>query len=146
MSEQLDLEAIKARAEAATEGPWQVDKPPYALGAYTGGGGDCTVTVSTKLKWSSKCGDEPERAGVFKKLLVSWQSKQDAEFIAHARTDIPALIAEIERLRALVRLATVSWEDVQAQAGCAPPLSPQAHSHIQRQLEAQTGSGEEVVE
>ena len=42
----LDLEAIKARAEAANGGPWK-----------------------------------------------------DAEFVAHARTDVPALIAEVKRLR-----------------------------------------------
>ena len=47
----LDLEAIKARATAATEGPWEWDDPTIG------------------------------------------------QFLAHAREDIPALLAEVERLR-----------------------------------------------
>ena len=57
----LDLDAIEARADAATDGPWVV------------------------------------------KLL-------DAEFIAHARTDVPALVAALREARAKVE-AMRSWID-----------------------------------
>lgn len=71
----LDIEAIKARADKATAGPWA---------------------------WNSRHGlGAPNR-------LVMWPSHEygcdldiegeeaDLDFIAHARTDIPALIAALE--------------------------------------------------
>lgn len=62
--EQLD--AIEARANAATPGPWTLDHPDDGTEIT---GPDSTVT------------------------------ELDIQFIIHARTDIPALIAEIRRLR-----------------------------------------------
>lgn len=69
----LELDAIKARAEAATAGPWMA-----------GGTGRHEGTVF---------------AGVMRLGRFFDQSGDDAEFIAHARSDIPALITEVERLR-----------------------------------------------
>ena len=72
------LEQIQARAVAATPGPWDC----YGDGAYEvfdageyrdGDPGEVVAPVVTKLN--------------------------DAEFIAHARGDIPALLAEVARLR-----------------------------------------------
>lgn len=86
----INLDAIKARAEAATEGPWRLDGPwwiddpsdpdcPAALAMVTGPG---RVGIMV-----------PERTDA---------NDADAEFIAHARTDVPALVAEVERLQAVV--------------------------------------------
>lgn len=64
---------IGKRAEAATEGPWRIGKqsPNGANNIGTMGG---LMTAQTT-------------------------DKANAEFIAHARTDVPSLLAEIERLR-----------------------------------------------
>ena len=67
-----DLDAIRARAEAATEGPWEAE----ALE-----GNIVTPTQGTIVE------------------VYSW-TDADAEFIAHAREDVPALLAEVEQLRA----------------------------------------------
>ena len=71
----LDLNAIKARANAATEGPWGV-KDARVFGDD---GRTQVCTLSGTRAWLP-----------------------DAEFIAHARTDVPALVAEVERLRGVV--------------------------------------------
>ena len=76
----LDLAPIKARADAATEGPWERrDGEDYAMV------------------------DAPERPQI---ALVA--SGEDATFIAHARTDVPALCDEIERLRAVFEQVEVA--------------------------------------
>jgi hypothetical protein len=64
----LDLDAIKARAEAAIDGPWIAD--------------DVYVTTES----GDLLSDAPDAAAT-------------AVFIAHAREDVPALVAEVERLR-----------------------------------------------
>ena len=74
----LDLEAIKARAEATTPGPWDVMGPAHHRHIAVVGRHYITT---------------PNKGG------RSAHNEQVAEFIAHARTDIPALVAEVERLR-----------------------------------------------
>lgn len=68
----LDLTAIKKRIEAASAGPW--------------------TAADDGLVWATRLGD-PVSGSV---------EIEDAEFIAAARTDIPALVAEVERLRRLL--------------------------------------------
>lgn len=70
------LAAIKARAEAATPGPWQ-RVTPYGIGVESGNG-----PVPLKVAWAAQ--------------------ENDAAFISAAREDVPALLAEVERLRAAV--------------------------------------------
>ena len=67
-----ELQAIKVRCDAATPGPWEVSE----------GGG---VWVDATC-WEG----------------VSGGRADDAAFIAAARTDIPALVVEVEQLRAKV--------------------------------------------
>lgn len=70
------IEAIRERAEKATEGPWNWD-------------GDFTYTKRGMLEpliWESE----------YKGIGVE---ETDADFIAHSREDIPALLAEVERLQ-----------------------------------------------
>ena len=79
------LEEIKARADVATPGPWTVHAPHhYTEAAIHGPEGDGHgIIVSTYT-------------GAINPL-------QDVAFIAHARTDAPALLAEIERVRLLAK-------------------------------------------
>lgn len=93
MSEPLDLEAIKKRAESATPGPWEWEPPsedPYPMydesliGPVLDGEKFPVQVLSGWGYDASGTNCEP----------------QDREFIAHARTDVPALVAEVERLRA----------------------------------------------
>jgi len=66
-----ELQAIRVRAEKASEGPWRL--ADTADGAWLLDGADMII------------------AGTFERL-------EDAIFSAHAREDIPKLLAEIERL------------------------------------------------
>ena len=74
----LDLEAIKARAGAATPGPWATGQRGEIYRE-----GD-RVTDPTL----------PDITVVPAMVLV----RPDMEFIAAAREDVPALVAEVERL------------------------------------------------
>ena len=101
-----DLDAIEARANAATDGPWVVKHEP-AWEADNVQHPD-VITVGAQM-WEGD--DEPMTV-----CLVSTDYEDDpvdvlldAEFIAHARTDVPALIAlcreqaeELARLRSEV--------------------------------------------
>jgi hypothetical protein len=75
---ELDLGAIKARADAATPGPWEA--------------GERCVWQAGMLNTAEIAVDcEHGNGGI--------QRHVDAEFVAHARTDVPALLAEVKRLR-----------------------------------------------
>lgn len=81
-----EMAQIRARAEAATPGPWDLD----AAGGH-GHRWGVTGPESEDFEFLFYPADYP-RHGV------------DAEFIAHARSDVPRLLEEVERLRAaLVR-------------------------------------------
>lgn len=76
----LDLEPIEKRVASATSGRWEIkwsalSKRPL-LGLIRG--------REPIVYWGYRHGDN------------AWN---DLEFIAHAREDIPALVAEIKRLR-----------------------------------------------
>lgn len=89
----LDLEAIKKRAEAATPGPWFFDaNGDFGISTKADAAGSWTVIV---------CGMLDEHDQIFEDTYPIGTSF-DGEFIAHAREDIPALIAEVERLQAKV--------------------------------------------
>lgn len=80
MSDELDLDAIGARAEAAAPGPWVVFGDASVVAPGPGYGDDDLLHIY----------DE------------GGHGSDEATFIAHARTDVPALVAEVRRLRALV--------------------------------------------
>lgn len=71
-----ELAAIKARAEAATPGPWD------------------TVLSRHVVSHADAFRGAPDWPLMPKTVA-------DATFISHARTDVPALVAEVERLRAV---------------------------------------------
>lgn len=86
MTEPVDVAAIRARAEAATEGPWKL---------WNGWG-----PTRDGLMGFERMG--PESGGrVFRHDAQQdlYATQADAEFIAAARTDVPALCDEVERLR-----------------------------------------------
>jgi hypothetical protein len=69
-----ELKAIRERAEAATPGPWIAEgETVYSSGVLI--------------------------AGTYPAMICDDCDITEAEFIAHAREDVPKLLAEIERLR-----------------------------------------------
>lgn len=87
-----ELAAIKARCDAANV--WtadQCDVPEPDEDGYQTCPSECTSLGDTLIQF---CGSY-EGGG------------HDWKFIAHARQDVPALLAEIERLRALLKEARV---------------------------------------
>jgi hypothetical protein len=70
---------IAARAEAATPGPWCTDSSEIYQG----------TEYTSWAVWVGETCDPDDRR----------KSRADAEFIAAARTDVPALLAEVEQLR-----------------------------------------------
>lgn len=81
----IDLDAIRERLEAATPGPWT-----------TGGIFDPRGPNPKQSVWGPTA--PGMQSGV---LVVDRAPKADATLIAHAPADIAALLAEVERLRAL---------------------------------------------
>jgi len=98
----LDLDAITARAEAATPGEWGYEAFPHRVDIDGPGG------------WANfwRGAERPEFLTDMEPAEFK-QARADAEFIAHARTDIPALLAEVSRLRTQVRELEDALEDGQ---------------------------------
>lgn len=76
-------QAIRARLAAATEGPWTVDDddPEYIIFPEKGGYDGLVI---------AKVADQDG---------ALFPVEHNGQFIAHAPTDIAALLAEIDRLR-----------------------------------------------
>jgi hypothetical protein len=81
-----ELIEIEARAAAATPGPWKGDCRDGSV-KYTVRGSDGTLV----LRVDHKNGDFG---------FVGERERDDESFVLHARSDIPALVAEVRRLRA----------------------------------------------
>lgn len=97
----MNIAEIRARCEAATPGRW-------------------IYTLMTSKK--SRRGGSTWYKVVGGKLLESichYLSKSDAEFIAHARTDIPDMLAEIDRLTAALAAMTAERDAAQKRAEAA---------------------------
>ena len=75
-----ELAGIEARCNAATAGPWEVSGRGFGY-------------------WAVIC-EYPHSPAV-----DGCCSRENATFIAHARTDVSALLAEVRRLRGLVKAA-----------------------------------------
>ena len=77
-----ELQAIRTRVEATTPGPWvEGDDVETAGEIYAG---------------------DP-RVPILHGPPFEGPREEDLQFIAHARTDVPALLAEVERLREMIR-------------------------------------------
>lgn len=83
-----ELSQIEARANAATPGPWREirrDDPSCAAEYVIAGADDISVACTS-------CNGE----------YCTGMTDADCAFIAAARTDVPALVAEVRRLRDIV--------------------------------------------
>ncbi len=110
----LDIEAIEARANAATPGPWHPGADEFAaademirqLGVCLSRGGNtlhlalARRTHEEAARAAAAAGDDVDAGTVFAALVGNGpNSGANAAFIAAARTDVPALVAEVRRLR-----------------------------------------------
>ena len=101
-----DLEVIEQRAGAATPGPWFVRHldDDYAAGLTA----VSTVPDTGRHEgWPRFDGAEIVAATIVQNpcayaVVADGKWDQNADFIAHAREDVPSLVAEIRRLRQLV--------------------------------------------
>lgn len=93
----LDLAAIEGRANTATPGPWgaywgnRIGRGVEILG--DGSGSLVSATQDVAEIPDDRCDWDDEDA-------VEVSSEADAEFIAHARQDVPALVARVRQLEA----------------------------------------------
>ena len=85
------LDEIEARTNAATEGPWETYTITPAMGSMV-------LTAPA---------DGEEYGGY---VVPEYLDTADAEFIAHARTDVPALVAALRAVVAVHRPVTVPGE------------------------------------
>ncbi|MGW4181301.1 hypothetical protein ACWEK2_04010 [Streptomyces albidoflavus] len=88
------LAEITARAEAATAGPWCTD--------------GAEIYQGDEYAWDAFWVGETCRADEADGGTV------DAAFIAHARTDVPALLAEVQRLRVELDKRTAQYAEAAA--------------------------------
>jgi len=86
-AEELDTAAIRARADAAIES-LESDLEPWVVSGTTE-----QFRTETDLKFGPDC--SPPIGYVLEGLDL-------AEFIAHARTDVPVLLNEVDRLRKVI--------------------------------------------
>lgn len=93
------LAEIKARAEAATEGPWEWTA--YRVPTLEGWKGDPAVyRYQTEVLEADHNGECGCRSACQLDLTIA---PSDAKFIAHAREDIPRLIAAVDAVLAIHR-------------------------------------------
>lgn len=101
----LDLEPIKRRAEAATEGPWVLGPFSGGVMLYRAAGTRPIVldAVRDGMQQATLRLRDHDRCVMVKcdRNGPTYQVEHpDAKFIAHAREDVPALVAEVEAERA----------------------------------------------
>ena len=94
-----EIAAIHARCTAATPGPWR----SYIEGRDHTSGSSFIMTGEGEVR-----GEDIELSGA---------TPADQDFIAHARQDIPRLLAEIQRLRNLgQQVSSTTPQDPKSQA------------------------------
>jgi hypothetical protein len=119
MTNEIDLNAIKARLAAATPGPWEDGEVWGTAGVNPRmfGDGKCTYCNLGEPAWTGRTDIngavmEAHRHRLPDPYAYGWRitttdgivaddiaRTEDQAFIRHAIEDIPALIAEVERLR-----------------------------------------------
>lgn len=91
-----ERDAIRARVDRATEGPWGHHAHTHGLPS------DGPTHV---------CVFDPEDVPVAELDYSSW-GERDAEFIAHARTDVPALLDALDAAEAEVAALREQYQDL----------------------------------
>jgi hypothetical protein len=113
---EADLTAIEHRADAATHGPWHVrhlddDWATSFIAVSTKPDSDGSRTA----RWPAWSGSENVAATLVQTpnhyvALEDGCWEANAEFIAHARSDVPQLLAEVRRLRTEVAVLKAKLE------------------------------------
>jgi hypothetical protein len=107
-----ELQAIRERAESATPGPWRVRPDEYddwgVVKAFLPEDGTIYVARAGAGRYV------PSHEISQHRLKGTDPYQHNADFIAHARADIPALLAEIERLQGIVDYLTSRQPDTLA--------------------------------
>ncbi|MFJ9448200.1 hypothetical protein ACIRRH_41250 [Kitasatospora sp. NPDC101235] len=98
MTEPLDLDAIQARLDAATDGPWTVDDS------------EIEADIIAASAWIARTDNE------------SSEDRANAEFIAAARTDVEQLLARVRELAAERDRYRTAWYSAKARASTAREL------------------------
>lgn len=80
----LDLDAIEARNKLATPGPWTFGEPLYGENRFI-----VAALIRNVIYPATNS------------ITHGTREVDDAAFIAHARQDVPALLAEVRHLRAV---------------------------------------------
>lgn len=114
------VEEVEKRANAATPGPWADEKPPNSPDGWTTG-----VIIAAVMRGMGIYADPP--GGSF--------PSADRKFIAHARTDIPTLAADI---RSLVAEVTMLREALRGAAVVVETARQIKRSAVQRATAAET--------
>lgn len=114
------LQEIRQRAERATPGPWTAQSyGPYPVGTRVYG--PCEPRTVAQL-WRADCSaDAPHRDTVTR-------ADTDAEFIAHAREDIPALLTLWDTHQTALRALVEQWKD-------AADMAARTHPNVERAFE-----------
>jgi len=108
-----ELNKIEARAEAAPAGPYtQNERTPWELSTN---GGKAFCVTGQELWWLQ---DESRIDGLVK-------------FIAHARQDVPALVAEVRRLRRTLEVIATAPDDVQITVETAHVIADTAREALE---------------
>ncbi len=98
----IDIKAIRERADKATKGPWG------SIGGYVTNRDPDGSSFSRSIEHLDELG-QPHNTAPFQ--AVKFAMYDDAAFIAAARTDIPALCDEVERLREQVKELEQTLQD-----------------------------------
>lgn len=89
---EAELKAIEKRANAADCGPWTYED---GMISWPAPGTSCGETITDGVH-------EHDHECEIVDSFLSFTRTENGAFIAHARTDVPALIAEVRRLRAVI--------------------------------------------
>ena len=112
MTPTAQIAAIRQRAEQATPGPWRTREE---------------ATPSGQLTWHGV----GERGRLYVANTVEGLDEEaaNAEFIAHARKDIPFLLKQIDARESALRALVAQWkqEAVIADATCNDTIAVQLH-------------------
>ena len=119
-----DLAAIERRCTAATPGPWRVGALfAQCLRQHEHRRGDCDfrhywTDDGTEIHFGPSRDGLPYDGDTGDSMVAGqWDYEEggvrrveDAQFIAAARQDVPALVAEVRRLRAALRDCVFLWD------------------------------------
>lgn len=118
---------IESRHRAATPGPWRSmveGRDHFAGESFIRTGADDDRGPDLSLTWDPLPGEDQRCA--------------DQDFVAHARQDVPALAAEIRRLRDLLDLIDGDTDPPEGEGAQSPAMSDGAAIYV---VEADPGDG-----